>query len=112
MNQALEDAVELAQAINRGGLTPDSLRAYESSRIPRVQEIMAAEMVCHHSRSELTCTNLLSALSNWRVQIPMLPATTCRTSKGIVAAVPFFSKASQVMAARLRTQFDTMQDSY
>lgn len=45
VNQALEDAVELAQAIKKGGLNPDSLRAYESKRIPRVQEIMAAEMV-------------------------------------------------------------------
>lgn len=47
MNQALEDAVELAQAIKEGGLNPDSLRAYESKRIPRIQEIMAAEMVSH-----------------------------------------------------------------
>ena len=54
MNQALEDAVELAQAINKGGLTPGSLRAYESSRIPRVQEIMAAEMVCHHFTSSVS----------------------------------------------------------
>lgn len=45
MNQALEDAVELAQAIKQGGFTPSSLRSFESSRIPRVQEIMAAEMV-------------------------------------------------------------------
>ncbi len=45
MNQALEDAVELAQAIQEGGLTQDSLRAYEASRIPRVQQILAAEMV-------------------------------------------------------------------
>ena len=52
MNQALEDAVELAQAIQEGGLTQGSLRAYEASRIPRVQQILAAEMVsltpgCH-----------------------------------------------------------------
>ena len=45
MNQALEDAVELAQAIQEGGLTQGSLRAYEASRIPRVQQILAAEMV-------------------------------------------------------------------
>jgi len=45
VNQALEDAVELAQAIQEGGLTQDSLRAYEASRIPRVQQILAAEMV-------------------------------------------------------------------
>ncbi|KAL3137319.1 hypothetical protein ABBQ32_006859 [Trebouxia sp. C0010 RCD-2024] len=45
MNQALEDAVELAQAIKQGGFNPSSLRSFESSRIPRLQEIMAAEMV-------------------------------------------------------------------
>ncbi|KAL0044438.1 hypothetical protein WJX82_006692 [Trebouxia sp. C0006] len=44
VNQALEDAVELAQAIQEGGLMQDSLRAYEASRIPRVQQILAAEM--------------------------------------------------------------------
>lgn len=70
VNQALEDAVELAQAINKGGLTPDSLRAYESSRIPRVQEIMAAEMVCHHSHSVSACTHLQSALFSWCAQLP------------------------------------------
>lgn len=47
MNQALEDAVELAQAIKQGGFNPSSLRSFESSRIPRLQEIMAAEMVSH-----------------------------------------------------------------
>lgn len=45
MNQAFEDAVELAQAVQEQGLTPDSLRAYEAKRIPRVQQILAAEMV-------------------------------------------------------------------
>ena len=45
MNQALEDAVELAQAIQQGGLTQESLRAYETKRIPRVREIMAAALV-------------------------------------------------------------------
>ena len=45
MNKALEDAVELALAVQDGGLTQDSLRAYEAKRIPRCQEIMAAEMV-------------------------------------------------------------------
>ena len=45
MNQAFEDAVELAQAIQQGGLTQDSLRAFEAGRIPRLQEVMAAEMV-------------------------------------------------------------------
>ncbi|DBA92561.1 hypothetical protein WJX77_007472 [Trebouxia sp. C0004] len=44
VNQALEDAVELAQAIQESGLTQGSLRAYEASRIPRVQQILAAEM--------------------------------------------------------------------
>lgn len=45
VNQALEDAVELAQAIQQGGLTEDSLRAYEAKRIPRIREVMAASMV-------------------------------------------------------------------
>ena len=45
VNQALEDAVELAQAIQQGGLTQESLRAYEAKRIPRIREIMAASMV-------------------------------------------------------------------
>ena len=45
VNQALEDAVELAQAIQQGGLTQESLRAYEAKGIPRVQEVMAAAMV-------------------------------------------------------------------
>lgn len=45
VNQALEDAVELAQAIQAGGLTEESLRAYEAKRIPRIREVMAASMV-------------------------------------------------------------------
>lgn len=45
VNQALEDAVELAQAIQQGGLTQESLRAYEAKRIPRIREVMAASMV-------------------------------------------------------------------
>lgn len=45
VNQAFEDAVELAQAIQRGGLTQESLRAYEAQRIPRIREVMAASMV-------------------------------------------------------------------
>ena len=45
VNQAFEDAVILAQAIQDGGLAEASLRAFESQRIPRLQEVMAAEMV-------------------------------------------------------------------
>ena len=45
VNQALEDAVELAQAIQQGGLTQESLRAYEAKRVPRIREVMAASMV-------------------------------------------------------------------
>ena len=48
--QAFEDAVHLAHAIQEGGLTPQSLRAFEAKRVSRLQEIMAAEMVspCMH----------------------------------------------------------------
>ena len=45
VNQALEDAVVLAQSIRDGGLTASSLRAYESARIPRLQEIGAFQIV-------------------------------------------------------------------
>ena len=45
VNQALEDASELGLAVQEGGLTQDSLRAYEAKRITRMREIMAAEMV-------------------------------------------------------------------
>lgn len=47
VNQGLEDAVELAYFLKQGGLTPHSLRKFEASRIPRLQEIMACEMVRH-----------------------------------------------------------------
>lgn len=45
LNQAMEDAVELGHFLSQQGLLPDSLRQYEASRIPRVQEVMACEMV-------------------------------------------------------------------
>ncbi len=44
VNQALEDAVELALAVQEGGLGQDSLREYEAKRILRVREVMAAAM--------------------------------------------------------------------
>jgi len=59
VNQALEDAVELAQAIQEGGLMQDSLRAYEASRIPRVQQILAAEMVSSTAGCHFTGGNCL-----------------------------------------------------
>lgn len=46
VNQGFEDAVELGYFLSQGGLLPDSLRKFEASRIPRVQQIMACEMVC------------------------------------------------------------------
>ena len=45
LNQGMEDAVELAYFLSQGGLLPDNLRKFEASRIPRVQEVMACEMV-------------------------------------------------------------------
>ena len=45
VNQGFEDACELAHYLDQGGLQADSLRQFEASRIPRVQEVMAAEMV-------------------------------------------------------------------
>ena len=45
VSQAFEDAVHLAHAIQEGGLTPQSLRAFEAKRISRMKEITAAEMV-------------------------------------------------------------------
>jgi len=60
VNQALEDAVELAQAIQEGGTTQGSLRAYEASRIPRVQQILAAEMVSLTPGCHITGENCLS----------------------------------------------------
>lgn len=42
----MEDAVELGQFLSQSGLLPQSLRDYEASRIPRVQQVMACEMVC------------------------------------------------------------------
>ena len=45
MSQAFDDAVHLAHAIQEGGPIAASLRAYEAKQIPRVREIMAAEMV-------------------------------------------------------------------
>lgn len=45
VNQAFEDAVHLAHAIQQGGPSSASLRAYEAKRIPRVRQVMAAEMV-------------------------------------------------------------------
>ena len=47
----MEDAYELAQYLKQGGLTADSLRQFEASRIPKIRQIMAAELVrsacCH-----------------------------------------------------------------
>ena len=60
VNQAFEDAVILAQTIKYGGLTEASLRAFESQCIPRLQEIMAAEMVSTASSARPTCSSLLS----------------------------------------------------
>ena len=45
MNQGLEDAAELGRQVRAEGLTQASLRAYESTRIERIQPIMAAELV-------------------------------------------------------------------
>ena len=45
MNQGLEDAVDLGCFLAKDGLTPEALRAFEAERIPRIQQIMAAEMV-------------------------------------------------------------------
>ena len=45
LNQGLEDAAALGQHVQAGGLCPASLRAFEALRVPRVQEVMAAEMV-------------------------------------------------------------------
>lgn len=52
VNQALEDAVLLAQAIRVGGLTEKSLRSFEAQRIPRVQEILAFQIVSHCIQTE------------------------------------------------------------
>ena len=51
--QAFEDAVHLAHAIQEGGLTPQSLRAFEAKRVSRLQEIMAAEMVSPYTNALL-----------------------------------------------------------
>lgn len=45
VNQGLEDAHDLAAFLGQAGPVADSLRKFEASRIPRVQTIMAAEMV-------------------------------------------------------------------
>ena len=49
LNQGMEDAYELAQYLKHGGLTADSLRQFEAFRIPKIRQIMAAELVrcCH-----------------------------------------------------------------
>lgn len=45
LNQGLEDAAELGRQVKASGLTADTLRSYEKTRIARVQQIMAAELV-------------------------------------------------------------------
>ena len=45
LNQGLEDAAELGRQVRAGGLSPATLRNYETTRIARVQQVMAAETV-------------------------------------------------------------------
>lgn len=45
LNQGLEDAAALGRQVKAAGLGAESLRSYEKTRIPRVQQVMATELV-------------------------------------------------------------------
>lgn len=60
LNQGLEDAAELGRQVKAEGLTQASLRTYETTRIERIQQVMAAELVCPAAcKLYLSCTCLL-----------------------------------------------------
>ena len=57
MNTALEDGAVLAWHLQQGGLSAESMRAFEKERIPRVQSMAEQEYV----RPASCCSTFLAA---------------------------------------------------
>ena len=80
VNQALEDALLLAQAVRNGGLAEKSLRSFEAQRIPRVQEILAFQIV-----SPCTHNKLHACIQQETCQAISMNASMCSLSVTLVA---------------------------